>query len=311
MGGFNLGAAVGGSDFNPLDKSESELQRFCQSFSLELSKYIGPDVDTPFVGTGCGQKEMGYIYGQYKRIKSTANFMSNTDMLQAPGFTIVHFANCMLQDRGDSMVGKRVLITGSDRTARSVAKKLLEYGAVPITMSDTSGHVYEPDGFPEGKLATLNKIKEERGALLGRYIISSTTAEFNHPENLFDIPCDICIPCGPMKELDIAQVNALADNGCKLVIEGGQSCVTPSARKTLKKRGILYGPHTMTMTGPAITYSLGSGATDDDLKREVERIYNEVKATAGEFNCHRDLYAGSIISGFLRAANNMMLQGAV
>ncbi|OEU14704.1 Aminoacid dehydrogenase-like protein [Fragilariopsis cylindrus CCMP1102] len=309
--GFNLGAASGGSDFDPLDKSEAELQRFCQSYSTELAKYIGPEVDIPFVGMGCGKEEMGYIYGQYKRIKPTGNFMSNSDMLQAPGFTVVHFANRMLQDRGDSLQGKRVMITGSGRTARSVAKKCLEYGAIPITMTDTSGHIYEPDGIPEGKLAILNKIKEERGALLGRYIISSTTAEFNHPENLFDIPCDICIPCGAMKELDKAEINALADNGCKFVIEGGQSCVTPSARKVLKKRGLLYGPHTMTMTGPAITYSLGSGATDDDLKREVDRIYNEVKMTATEFNSHRDLYAGANIAGFLRVAKNMMLHGAV
>lgn len=309
--GFPLGAAVGGADFDPLNKSESELQRFCQSYSTELAKYIGPDQDIPFVGMGCGKEEMGYIYGQYKRIKPNGSFMSNSNMLQAPGFTIAHFANRMLKDRGDSLEGKRVMITGSGRTARSVAKKLLDYGAIPITLSDGSGHVYEPDGIPEGKLAVLNKIKEERGALLGRYIISSTTAEFNHPENLFEIPCDICIPCGAMKELDDIQVKALADNGCKFVIEGGQSCVTPSARKVLKKRGILYGPHTMTMTGPAIAYSLGNNATDDDLKKEVDRIYNEVKLTAAEFNFHRDLYAGSNIAGFLRVANNMMLHGAV
>ena len=231
---------------------------------------------------------------------------------QAPGFTIAHFANCMLEDRGDSLKGKRVMITGAGRTARSVAKKLLDYGAVPITLSDTGGHVYEPDGIPEAKLAMIGKIKEERGAPLGRYIISSTTARFsNQPEDIFEIPCDICIPCGTMKELGDAQVQALADNGCKFVIEGGQSCVTASARKILKKRGILYGPHTMTMTGPAISYGLGSGATDDDLRREVERIYNEVKLTATEFNSHRDLYAGSNIAGFLRVANNMMLHGAV
>jgi glutamate dehydrogenase (NADP+) len=309
--GFPLGAAVGGADFDPTNKSESELQRFCQSYSTEVAKYIGPDQDIPFVGMGCGKEEMGYIYGQYKRIKPTGNFMSNSNMLQAPGFTIAHFANCMLEDRGDTLKGKRVMITGAGRTARSVAKKVLEYGAIPITLSDTSGHVYEPDGIPEGKLAMLSKIKEERGAPLGRYIISSTTAKFNQPENLFEIPCDICIPCGTMKELDDAQVQALADNGCKFVIEGGQSCVTASARKVLKKRGIFYGPHTMTMTGPAITYSLGTGATDDHLRKEVQRIYNEVKLTAAEFNFHRDLYAGSNIAGFLRVANSMMLHGAV
>ena len=217
----------------------------------------------------------------------------------------------MLEDRGDSLKGKRVIITGSGRTARSVAKKLLEYGAIPIAFSDTSGHVYEPGGFPDGKLAMLNKIKEERGAMLGRYIISSTTAEFNQPANLFEIPCDICIPCGTMKEIDDIQVKALADNGCKFVIEGGQSCVTPSARKVLKKRGILYGPHTMTLTGPAIVHGLGNHATDENLKKEVDRIYNEVKLTAAEFNSHRDFFAGSNISGFLKVANSMMLHGAV
>jgi len=309
--GFPLGGAVGGADFDPQNKSESELQRFCQSYATELAKYIGPDQDIPFIGMGCGKEEMGYIYGQYKRIKPTGNFMMNSNMLQAPGFTIAHFANRMLEDRGDSLKGKRVMITGSGRTARSVAKKLLDYGAIPITLSDESGHVCEPDGISDGKLAMLNKIKEERGALLGRYIISSTTAKFNEPENLFDIPCDICIPCGAMKELDDVQVKTLADNGCKYVIEGGHSCVTPSARKVLKKRGILYGPHTMTMTGPAIVYGLGSNATDDDLKKEVDRIYNEVKLTAAEFNYHRDLFAGSNIAGFLRVANSMMLHGAV
>jgi glutamate dehydrogenase (NADP+) len=217
----------------------------------------------------------------------------------------------MLEERGESLKGKRVMIVGAGRIARAVAMKVLEYGGIPITMTDASGHVYEPDGITKGKLATINQIKEERGALLGRYIISSTTAEFNHPENLYEIPCDICIPCGAMKVIDEAQVTALADNGCKFVIEGGQSCVTPAARKLLKKRGLLYGPHTMTMTGPAIAYSLGPAATDDALKREVNRIYAEVKDTAAEFNARGDLYAGANIAGFLRVAHNMMLHGAV
>ena len=217
----------------------------------------------------------------------------------------------MLEDKNDSLEGKRVMILGAGRTARSAAKKLLEYGAIPITMTDASGHVYEPDGIVEGKLATVNKIKSERGALLGRYIISSTSAQFNHPENIFEIPCDICIPCGAMHELGDAEVNMLADNGCNLVIEGGQSCVTSSARKILKKRGLLYGPHTMTMTGPAIGYSLGESATDAEMKDVVSRIYNEVKGTAAEFNVRGDLYAGANISGFLRVANQMMMHGAV
>lgn len=217
----------------------------------------------------------------------------------------------MLEDKRDSLKGKRCLIIGGGNVARSVAKKLLEYGAIPITLSDASGHVYEPDGITEGKLTTIDQIKKERGALLGRYIISSTTAEFNHPENILEIPCDICIPCGAMNAIDEAAANLLADNGCKLVVEGGQGCVTPAARKALKKRGLQYGPHTMTMTGPAIVHGLGPKATDKDLKEETARIYSEIKHTASEFNQRGDLFAGANIAGFLRVANQMMKHGAV
>jgi len=231
--------------------------------------------------------------------------------LQAPGHGIAHFGNQILSDKGDSLEGKRCLIVGAGKVARSVAEKLLEYGAIPISLSDASGHVYEPDGITEGKLRTINQIKGERGALLGRYIISSTTAQFNNPENLLEIPCDVCIPCGAMNDLDEAAVNLLADNGCKLMLEGGQGCVTPAARKILKKRGVQYGPHTMTLSGPAIVHSLGPYATDDDLKGEVARIYKEIKSTATEFNARGDLFTGANISGFLRIANQMVKHGAV
>jgi glutamate dehydrogenase (NADP+) len=217
----------------------------------------------------------------------------------------------MLQDKGDSLEGKRVLIVGAGKVARSVAEKLLEYGAIPISFSDESGHVYEPDGITEGKLNSVNQIKDERGALLGRYIISSTTAQFNHPENIFDIPCDLCIPCGAMNNVDEDAVTKLADHGCQAVIEGGQGVVTPTARKAMKKRGLQYGPHTMTLTGPAIVHGLGANATDEQLKEEVGRVYREVKNTASEFNARGDLFAGANIAGFLRVANAMLMHGAV
>lgn len=217
----------------------------------------------------------------------------------------------MLQDKQESLVGKRCLIVGSGKVARCLAEKLLHFGAIPITFSDESGHVYEPDGITEGSLRTINKIKEERGALLGRYIISSTTAQFNHPESMLDIPCDICFPCGAMREIDDAAVNKLADNGCQAVIEGGPSSVTPEARRTLKKRGLMYGPHNLTLTGSAIVHSLGVNATDELLGQNIARIYQDVKLTAGEFNVRGDLFAGSNILGFMRVANVMMTHGAV
>ena len=232
-------------------------------------------------------------------------------MPQAPGYGIVHFANEMLLDKRDSLEGKRCLIIGSGKVAQAVARKLIQYGAKPITMSDISGHIYEPDGITEGKLTTINQIKAERGALLGRYIISSTTAQFNHPENILDIPCDICIPCGAMNEIDEAAANQLADNGCKMLVEGGNGCVTPEARKVLKKRGVQYGPHTMTLTGPALMHNLGDGASDETFKAEISRVYKEVKNTATEFNARGDLFTGANIAGFLRVANVMIMHGAV
>ena len=217
----------------------------------------------------------------------------------------------MLEDKNDSLEGKRVMILGAGRTARSAAKKLLEYGAIPITMSDASGHVYEDSGFSEGKLKTIDQIKSDRGALLGRYIISSTTAQFNTPEHLLDIPCDLCFPCGAMNDIDELAVNTLADKGCQGVIEGGHNSVTPAGRKLLKKRGLMYAPHTCTLTGNAIVHALGEGATDEELKENVKRVYQDVKDTAKEFNARGDLFAGSNIAGFLRVANAMMMHGAV
>ena len=341
--GRGHGAAVGGSDFNPIDKSESELQRFCQSFMTELAKYIGPDQDIPWMGKGVGPEEMGYMYGQYKRItgrsgkddllSSALQMVSRNSLivwgvqsptfvcqqmyfsflcnLKAPGYGVVHFADEMLRDKKDSLKGKRVMIIGSGKIAQGVARKLIEYEAKPITLSDLSGHIYEPYGITDGKLTTINQIKAERGALLGRYIISSTSAQFNQPENILEIPCDICIPCGRMNEIDESAVNMLADNGCKMVIEGGNAVVTSSARKVLKKRGITYGPHTMTMTGPALMHNLGENSSDEQFKAEVARVYNEVKNTASEFNARGNLYAGANIAGFLRVANVMTAHGSV
>ena len=244
----------------------------------------------------------------------------------------MYFANEMLKEKNDSLANKRCLILGSGKIARSVASTLLQFGAIPLTLSDASGHVYEPGGIDEAKLRTISKIKSERGALLGRYIIASTTAKFNDPERIVDIPCDLCFPCASMNDLTDSLVNALADKGCSGIIEGGFSTVTPEARKVLKKRGLMYGPHILTLTGSAIQQNSilstrsplsldSSGASssysamlDMEEKRfadEVARIHCDVKATAQEFNSRGDLFAGANILGFLRVANAMMNQGII
>lgn len=313
--GYDVGSSVGGSDFHPFDKSEAEVQRFCQSYMTELAKYVGPDIDHPTMGMGVSEKEMGYLYGQYKRIntKSTSSsvpFMTRKDS-EAPGHAIVLFAKEMLKDKNQSLMGKRCLILGSGKNARAVAAKLLEYGAVPLTFSDESGHVYEPKGIDESKLRTISKIKKERGAMLGRYVISSTTAKFNEPSSVFDIPCDLCFPCGQIKSVDAERVGKLADNGCIGVIEGGHKNVTLEGRKALKSRGVMYGPHIMTLTGCNIVHAHGHSLSNEQLEEEVRRIYTDVKSAATEFNARGDLFAGGSMVGFLRVANAMLTHGAV
>eukprot|EP00590_Aulacoseira_subarctica_P001373 CAMPEP_0172414154 /NCGR_PEP_ID=MMETSP1064-20121228/845_1 /TAXON_ID=202472 /ORGANISM="Aulacoseira subarctica , Strain CCAP 1002/5" /LENGTH=404 /DNA_ID=CAMNT_0013150685 /DNA_START=405 /DNA_END=1619 /DNA_ORIENTATION=+ len=317
--GFRIGGAVGGADVNPFDKSEAEIQRFCQSYMTELFKYVGPDMDHPTIGMGVGEEEVGYLYGQYKRINIKSGSCGKAFLyggepgfhVRAIGNGVVHFAHEMLKDKNDTLEGKRCLVIGSGKVARSTAEKLIEYGAIPITFSDSSGFVYEPDGFDKTKLGTINKIKSERGARVGRYIIASTTAKFNEPESIFDIPCDLVFPCGAMDEIDADAANTLADNGCMGVIEGGYSAVSSGARQVLKKRCMLYGPHQLTLTGNTIVNALGSKATDADLAAQVSRIYKDVKMTAQEFNTRGDLYAGATICGFLRVANALESHGAV
>ncbi|KAL9179773.1 hypothetical protein ACHAXT_007743 [Thalassiosira profunda] len=313
--GYDVGSAVGGSDFNPFDKSESEVQRFCQSYMTEAAKYVGPDVDNPTMGMGVGENEMGYLFGQYNRIggRSTSGgvpFMSKKDS-DVPGHAVVYFAKEMLKDKNQSLMGKRCLILGSGKNARAVAEKLIEHGAVPLTFSDESGFVHEPSGIDEAKLRTISNIKTERGAMLGRYVMSSTTAKFNEPGDVFDIPCDLCFPCGPIKSVDAAAVTKLADNGCAGVIEGGHKNVTIEGRQALKARGVMYGPHIVTLTGANIGNAHGHDLSGDTLEEEVRRIYNDVKGAATEFNVRGDLFAGGTMVGFLRVANAMMAHGAV
>ena len=226
---------------------------------------------------------------------------------------VVHFANEMLKDKGDTLKGKRCIIIGAGKVARSVASKLLEFGAIPLTFSDSSGHLYEPNGIDEAKLKTIDKIKHERGALLGRYIMASTTALFNDPESILDVECDLCFPCAAMNDITEDSIIRLADNGCKGIIEGGYSAVTNDARKIIKKRGLMYGPHILTLTGCAIHHSLGAAAdvTDEEFANEIGRIYRDAKKTAQEFHARGDLFTGATIAGFLRVANAMLAHGAV
>ena len=220
LSGMLVGGAYGGADFNPYTKSEAEIQRFCQSYMTELSKYIGPDVDLPSLGDGAHEREIGYLYGQYKRLthhhgRPGHGLLWGGDpsaYVNAQGYGAVYFAEEMLKDKGDTLEGKRCLITGSHYVALAVAQKLHDKGAIPITLSDTSGYIHEPGGFNQSKIESMKKIKSERGARVGRYIIASASALFDEAEKIYEVPCDLVFSCSHHKKID--EETARLSNGC-------------------------------------------------------------------------------------------------
>lgn len=224
-----FGSAHGGSDFNPFDKSEAEVMRFCQSYMTELANYIGPHTDIPTAGVGVGPKEIGYMFGQYKRLRQlhpagTEGILSGGQYYypQVTGYGIVHFANRILESRGESLKGKRCLISGSGTVALSVAEKLLDLGAIPIGMSDYYGYVVEPEGFTKKNVKELTRIKSERSARIGAYIMSSTTAVYHPAEegSIWETACDYVFPCAIQNDLNGGDVKKLIKNGCKGIFEG-------------------------------------------------------------------------------------------
>lgn len=326
LSGRMFGSAVGGSDFNPHKKTEAEIQRFCQSYMTELAKYIGPDVDYPGMGFCVGPEEIGYMYGQYKR---TSNHISQKGVgllwggtppfPQCTGYGVAHFAHFVLADKGESLKGKRCLITGSGKNALALAQKLLDYGAIPLSFSDRDGHIYEIDGIDRQKLKQIQKIKVERGARIGRYIIASTTARYNEPENIFNIPCDLVFACGKMNEINEQIATILADNGCMGIVEGCNMPTTPEAIKVCKKRGMLLMPYRATLSGTCLVNGialehaplLNEKEMDEKLRAIMETTFHLCKSTAQEYNMRGNLQAGASIAAFLKVADSMLAQGSV
>ena len=210
----------------------------------ELSKYAGIDSDLPGMGRGVGPVEIGYLYGQYKRINNHYGQIGKGLLwggypvhYQAQGYGVVYFAKRLLAEKGLTLEGKKCIITGSDQTALFVAEKLIELGAIPITFSDSSGHIHETQGFDLAKFRTMERIKQDRGARVGRYIIASTSAIFNEPENVFAIPCDYVFACSNHRKVQEADVAVLSANGCQGIIEGSHQALSPAALTAAKKKG--------------------------------------------------------------------------
>jgi glutamate dehydrogenase (NADP+) len=311
------GGAAGGSDFSPKGKSEAEVMRFCQSFMTELANYIGRDTDNLTTDVGVRQREMEYLFGQYKRMKIEYHSLWG-GYPEISGYSVVYFAETMLNAKGLSLAGQRCLITGSGTVALHVADKLIQLGAIPVTLSDSTGHVYEEGGFTANKLRTVVRMKSVRGEKIGAYIMSSTSAQYCEPESVWQVPCDYAFPCATQNEIDAETANALTEGGCKGIYEGSTMACTQHAIATLKRRGIMYAPSQATHAGGVnvnmqrqAEFYRGNRHVDLLVRGAVKDVHEELARTAVEYNVRGDMGAGASIAGFIKVAEAMVNQGAV
>ena len=327
--GQAIGGGKGGSDFDPKGKSDSEVMKFCQSFMTELCKYIGPDTDVPAGDIGTGSREIGYMYGQYKRIKNSfVSVLTGKDLEyggsllrpEATGYGLVYFVNEMLQNSNKSFKGAKVIISGSGNVAIYAHKKASELGAKVIAMSDSGGYIYDPDGID---LSTIKVLKEVERKRIVEYRDKYPNAKYvGDPSAIWNIKCDIALPSAIQNELDAESAKTLVKNGCYSVGEGANMPSTPGAIKIFLENKILYGPGKAANAGgvavSALEMSQNSSKTywtfdevDDRLKIIMRNIYQNASISAKEYGDEGNMMLGANIAGFMKVANAMLAQGIV
>ena len=327
--GLPMGGGKGGSDFDPKGKSDGEIMRFCQSFMTELYKYIGENTDVPAGDIGVGAREIGYMFGQYKRIRTefvgvlTGKGLSYGGSLgrkQATGYGLCYFTNEMLSDAGKSFEGARVVISGSGNVAIYAAEKAIALGATVVAMSDSNGYVYDEDGID---LDLMKQIKEVRRERISEYASERDGAFYRVGcKNIWTVPCDIALPCATQNELDIEGAKALVKNGCIAVAEGANMPTTPDAVALLQGSGVLFAPAKaanaggvatsgLEMTQNSMRCSWSFDEVDAKLREIMKNIYKNASSAAKEYGREGDLVAGANIAGFLKVADAMLAQGAV
>lgn len=327
---LNLGGAKGGSDFDPHGKSDDEVMRFCQSFMSELYRHIGPDTDVPAGDIGVGGREIGYLFGQYKRLANQFNGVLTGKGVEwggslvrpeATGYGLVYFAQEMLAVGQESLRGKTCLVSGSGNVAQYTAQKLVSEGAKVMTLSDSDGFVYDPDGINEEKLAFVMTLKNVwRGRIL------EYAERFDVPyfagKKPWSIPCDAAFPCATQNELDENDASELIRNGCRLVVEGANMPSTPGAIARLLEYRVLYAPSKAANAGGVATSGLEMSQNtmrtrwsfeevDRRLQGIMRAIHEESYQAAAEYDLPGNYFAGANIAGFVRVADAMLEQGLV
>ncbi len=326
--GLPIGGGKGGSDFDPKGKSDNEVMRFCQSFMTELYKYIGKDEDVPAGDIGVGAREIGYLYGQYKRITGlyegvlTGKGLSYGGSLartQATGYGLLYLTEELLKINGKDIAGKTVVVSGAGNVATYAIEKAWQLGAKPVTCSDSTGWIYDPDGID---VATLQDVKEVRRARLTEYAKARPNSEYHEGKGVFSVKCDIALPCATQNELQLEDAKALVANGCFAVCEGANMPTTLEATKYLQENGVIFAPGKAANAGGVATSALEMSQNserlswtfeevDAKLKQIMVNITHNIDEAAKKYGMEGNYVAGANIAGFEKVANAMKAQGIV
>lgn len=326
-----MGGGKGGSDFDPKGKSDNEVMRFCQSFMIELFRHIGPVTDVPAGDIGVGGREIGFLFGQYKRLKNEFTGVLTGKALgwggslirpEATGYGSVYFAQEMLAAKGQSIEGKTCLVSGSGNVAQYTVEKLNQLGAKPVSLSDSNGSIYDPDGINEEKLQFVLELKNVRRGRISEYAAKYPSAKYIEGKRPWSIPCDCAFPSATQNEINGADAAELIKNGCKLVSEGANMPSDLDAVKVFLDNKIFYGPGKAANAGGVATSGLEMSQNaqfmswsreevDAKLKNIMKNIHHNAYTTAAEYDCPGNYVAGANIAGFLKVANAMIDQGIV
>lgn len=325
--GLPIGGGKGGSDFDPKGKSDQEIMRFCQAFMTELSKYIGPDIDVPAGDIGVGAREVGYMFGQYKRLNSYqagvltgkgVGYGGSLGRTEATGYGTVYFVEEMLKEKGLSFEGSTVVVSGSGNVAIYAMEKAESLGAKVVACSDSNGYIYDPDGI---KLETVKRIKEGERGRIKDYTNEHPHAEyFEGCNGIWSIPCDIALPCATQNEIDAESANILIQNGVKAVGEGANMPCSLEATDLFLENDVLFGPakavnaggvavSALEMSQNSMRLSWTFEEVDEKLREIMKNIYRKSVTCAEKYGYPGNLVAGANISGFLTVAEAMMAQG--
>ena len=326
-----MGGGKGGSDFDPKGKSDNEIMRFCHAFMSELSRHIGPNTDVPAGDIGVGGREIGFLFGMYKKLRNEftgvltgkgESWGGSLIRPEATGYGTVYFAQSMLETKGDSIKGKNVTVSGSGNVAQYAAEKILHLGGKVLTLSDSSGYIYDAEGIDKDKLAFVMELKNVKRGRISEYVEKYPNAKFIKGKTPWEVKCDVAMPCATQNELHDIDAKALLNNGCICVSEGANMPSTIEAVHTFQESRILYAPGKASNAGGVATSGLEMSQNslrlkwsrkevDERLKEIMSNIHKKCIEFGKEEDGYVDYVKGANIAGFVKVADAMLAQGVV